>query len=526
MALYDCAPPGAAEYENPILRVDLSDPDVIRVGEDFYLVASSFTYLPGVPLLHSRDMVHWRQLSWCVERLPFPRYDLPAHGCGTWAPSIRYHEGLFYVYVPLPDEGIFVTTAPDPAGPWSPLHCLWAGKGWIDPCPLWDDDGKAYLVHAFARSRCGIKHRLEVCPMSPDGMRLLGPGTTVYDDPATQPTLEGPKFYKREGLYYIFAPAGGVATGWQTVLRSSSPLGPYEARVVLRQGSTPVNGPHQGAWVDTPGGRDWFYHFQDRGVYGRVLHLQPMTWQDGWPVLGRNQDETGAGEPVARWSLPLPGRSSDFSLAAGDDFSGPALGFPWQWQANSQAAWYRLDGGLRLSILPCPRGESLLWYLPNVLSQMPQDWSWSMTAHMELDPRRPGDEAGVVLLGHSYSALALHWDGGGLHLRLYQGRVTQQTPEGLAEETLAFQCPCPPGPVALTLRFRPDGMVEYAFTLPGGEPQSLPGAFPAAQSAWSGARPGLFARNLFNQAGGSGLFRRVDFAPLDPTPDTAARCGR
>lgn len=511
MALYDCAPTGAAEYENPILRMDLSDPDVIRVGEDYYLVASSFTYLPGVPLLHSRDLLHWRQLAWCVERLPFERYDLPCHGCGTWAPAIRYHEGRFYVYIPLPDEGIFVTTATDPAGPWSPLHCVWAGKGWIDPCPFWDEDGKAYLVHAYANSRCGIKHRLDVCAMDPDGISLLDEGTMVYFDPDRHPTLEGPKLYKRDGWYYIFAPAGGVETGWQTVLRARSPLGPYEDRIVLHQGTTAVNGPHQGAWVDTPDGKDWFFHFQDRGVYGRVLHLQPMTWKDGWPVMGQNQDETGVGQPVERWPLPLPSAVNDLSLTADDDFQGPRLGLQWQWQANPQESWYRVDQGLRLAILPCGRGESPLWYLPNVLTQLAQDWSYVMEVEVELEALGRWDEAGITLLGHRYSALALHRGKWGNELRLYKGLVTERTAQGVARETLVHILPWKGDRAKLRLRVAQGGVARYSVLMPGGTEEDLPGTFPAEKTTWSGARPGLFARNILNQAGGSGLFQRVRF---------------
>lgn len=511
MKLFDCAPTGAKEYQNPILRMDLSDPDVIRVGEDYYLVASSFTYLPGVPLYHSRDMVHWRQLSWCVASIPFERYALPAHGAGTWAPAIRYHDGRFYVFVPLPDEGIFVTTATDPAGPWSPLHCVWAGKGWIDPCPFWDDDGNAYMAHAYARSRCGIKHRIDVCRMAPDAMRLLDEGTMVYNDPDKHPTMEGPKLYKREGWYYIFVPAGGVGTGWQTVLRSRSPLGPYEDKIVLHQGKTDINGPHQGAWVDTPDGGDWFYHFQDRGVYGRVLHLQPMTWRDGWPVMGRNQNEEGVGEPVERWSLPLPDKVNDFTLNADDDFSGPQLGLQWQWQANPQQAWYQVGQGLRLAILPCPRGESLLWYMPNVLTQMPQDWAFTMEAAVTLEPQGEGDQAGIAVLGHSYSALALHRGAGGNELRLYRGTVTEQTAEGLAEEELVHTCPWSGDSATLRLHFLEGGQVSYGALAGDGEERPLPGVFPAGQSSWSGAKPALFARSVHNKAGGTGVFHRVEF---------------
>lgn len=511
MKLFDCAPPGATEYENPILRMDLSDPDVIRVGEDYYLVASSFTYLPGVPLYHSKDMVHWQQLAWCVESLPFERYALPAHGAGTWAPAIRYYAGRFYVFVPLPDEGIFVTTAADPAGPWSPLHCLWAGKGWIDPCPFWDDDGNAYLVHAYANSRCGIKHRLDVCRMSSDVTGLLDEGTVVYCDPDRHPTLEGPKLYKREGWYYIFAPAGGVGTGWQTVLRARSILGPYEDKIVLHQGSTDVNGPHQGAWVDTPDGRDWFYHFQDKGVYGRVLHLQPMAWRDGWPVMGQNQDEEGVGQPVARWPLPLPDKANDFTPNADDDFCGPTLGLQWQWQANPQKAWYRLEGGLRLAILPCQRGESLLWYMPNVLTQLPQDWAFTMEVQVELEPQGEGDQAGIAVLGHSYSALALHRGEAGNELRLYKGAVTAQTAEGMAEEELVHTLPWSGDSATLRLHFMAGGQVGYGALAADGSELPLPGTFPADKSTWSGAKPALFARSVHNKAGGTGIFRRVVF---------------
>lgn len=513
MRLFDCAPPGAKEYENPILRMDLSDPDVIRVGGDYYLVASSFTYLPGVPLYHSKDMVHWRQLAWCVESLPFERYALPAHGAGTWAPAIRYHEGRFYVFVPLPDEGIFVTTATDPAGPWSPLHCLWAGKGWIDPCPFWDDDGSAYMVHAYANSRCGIKHRLDVCRMAPDARELLDEGAMVYCDPDKHPTLEGPKMYKREGWYYIFAPAGGVGTGWQTILRSRSPLGPYEDKFVLHQGDTAVNGPHQGAWVDTPGGQDWFYHFQDRGVYGRVLHLQPMTWKDGWPVMGQNQDENGVGEPVERWPLPLPGAVNAFAPAADDDFPGPALSLQWQWQANPQRAWYKLGGGLHLAILPCPRGESLLWYMPNVLTQLPQNWVFTMEAQVELKTQTQDDQAGIAVLGHSYSALAIHRGAKGHELRLYRGTVTGQTAQGMAEEEMVHTLPWPQDRAILRLHFGAGGQVSYGVLAADGLELPLPGVFPADKSTWSGAKPALFARNVFNKPGGSGVFRRVVFHP-------------
>ncbi len=462
-------------------------------------------------MLHSKDMVHWRLVSWCVERLPFERYNEPCHGCGTWAPAIRYHDGWFYVFIPLPDEGIFVTKARNPCGPWAELWPIWEGKGWIDPCPFWDDDGRAWLVHAYARSRCGVKHRLDICQMAPDASRLLDEGVEVYNSPLLHPTLEGPKLYKKFGFYYIFAPAGGVSTGWQTVLRSKSILGNYEAKIVLNQGKTAINGPHQGAWVDTPDGRDWFFHFQDRGVYGRVLHLQPMCWVDGWPFIGQEQNGDGIGEPVAQWPMPLPSRSEGFELAADDDFRGDRLGLQWQWQANPDPRWYELKEGLNLRILPCKRGESLLWYMPNVLTQMAQAEAFSMEAQVKLEAGEEGDEGGIAVMGHSYSALALCRTADGNELRLYRGAVTEQTAEGKAEETLVFRRPWKGDEAVLKLYFLAGGAVKYAVAAENGEEKPLPGVFKADKSTWSGAKPALFARNLRNLEGGKARFDRVSF---------------
>src|SRR3972149_827769 len=158
-----CAPASDAEpwvadqgdgtYRNPVLFADYSDPDAVRVGDDFYMPASSFNCVPGLPILHSRDLVNWRLIGHAIQQLP-KRFDAVQHGNGLWAPSIRYHDGDFWIFVGDPDWGILMTRAVDPAGPWEPLHLVKAGQGLIDPCPLWDGD-QAYLVHAFAKSRAG-----------------------------------------------------------------------------------------------------------------------------------------------------------------------------------------------------------------------------------------------------------------------------------------------------------------------------------------------------------------------------------
>ena len=262
-------------YQNPILLGDYSDPDVVRVGQDFYMTSSSFTYLPGLPILHSRDLVHWEQIGYAAARLPFARYDQPAHKCGTWAPSIRWHHGRFYVYVCLPDEGLLAFTAEDPAGSWE-CHYVKDVCGWIDPCPLFASDGSVWLVHALAASRIGINNMLMIHRMTDDGLQVLDKGVLVYDGHSHgDVTVEGPKIYERNGMYWILCPAGGVKDGYQLALRSSKIEGPYERKVVLKQGRTGINGPHQGGWVQDPQGHDWFLHFQDFDTLLGNLFLLP-----------------------------------------------------------------------------------------------------------------------------------------------------------------------------------------------------------------------------------------------------------
>ena len=336
---------GDGTYRNPVLNADFSDPDVIRVGEHYYMVASDFHFL-GMQVLESSDMVNWQYISQIYCRFDEPGWNDNLHYAGgSWAPAIRYHDGLFYVFFCTPEEGLYMSTASDPHGPWAPLHLVRRVEKWEDPCPFWDDDGQAYL----GRSRHGagpiIVHR-----MLPDGRQLLDEGVTVYEGPVA----EGTKFLKRNGWYYLIIPEGGVGQGWQTVLRSRNIYGPYERRIVLEQGSTDVNGPHQGALVDTPDGNWWFYHFQETPVLGRVVHLQPARWQDDWPLMGVDYDGNGIGEPVPSWKKPISSKNIPMILQTDDDFSGP-LGLQWQWNHNPVDTHWSLTarkGWLTLQAMP------------------------------------------------------------------------------------------------------------------------------------------------------------------------------
>ena len=301
---------GNGTYINPILNADYSDPDVIRVGNKYYMVVSDFHFL-GMQVLESEDMVNWKLLSQVYSRFDFPGWDTNEHYAGgSWAPSIRHHDGKFWVFFCTPDEGLFMSNATNPAGPWSPLVNVCHVEKWEDPCPFWDDDGQAYLGRSIHGAGPIIIHK-----MSPDGTKLLDEGRTVY----TGPVAEGTKIHKINGYYYLSIPEGGVSEGWQTILRSKNIYGPYEKKVVLEQGSTNINGPHQGAMVDTPYGEWFFFHFQQYNPLGRVVHLQPMHWKNDWPVIGVDMDMNGIGEPVTVWTKPRTGKQSIITVPQTDD---------------------------------------------------------------------------------------------------------------------------------------------------------------------------------------------------------------
>ena len=376
----------------------------------------------------------------------------------------------------MPDEGIYVVTAENPAGPWSEPHLVQAGKGLIDPCPLWDDDGQAYLVHAYAGSRAGIKHRLRICPMAPDGSRLLGEGKIIFHEPKKHPILEGPKFLKKDGWYYILAPAGGVETGWQVALRSKNIYGPYEDKIVLAQGSSVINGPHQGALVDTADDGWWFIHFQDAGVYGRIIHLQPVTWRDGWPLMGKNC------EPVLHHKKPpVVCRSLVAGPQTSDEFDVAELGPQWQWHANHNEDWYSLSARKNwLRLYPQFTADENLTLLPNLLLQKFPARAFTVETLLEFTPQSAGEAAGVIIVGESFATLALEKKDAGNQLVLRINGVVK-----FVQDTM-------PGSVKLRVSVKDDGWCQFSFATADNF-VTLPHIFPAKQGKWIGAKLGLYS---------------------------------
>lgn len=497
-AAQDGAVQAAAGYRNPILYADYSDPDVIRVGKDYWLVASSFHFSPGIPVLHSTDLVHWRIAGHVLPRLPFhPAYDMvppysltdaiskpvgsgQRYAGGVWAPSIRHHGGRFYVYWATPDEGIFMSNALDPAGPWSAPVAVLPGAGYEDPCPFWDDDGKAYLVHSKVGAGPLVLHA-----MSADGTRVLDAGKTIVEDKVNLPVLEGPKLYKRNGYYYIFAPIGGVSTGPQAVLRARRLEGPWEQRKVLLPGNG-LDGPHQGGWVETPSGQGWFVHFNSTGAFGRIGHLQPLVWRDDWPVIGAPADDGTAGLPVAGGAMPDTGTAaSSDRLQDSDEFSSGRLGLQWSWNHNPDDARWSLaqrPGYLRLEA-----GQArYLVGARNVLTQVLQGPASQVTARLELGGLGEQQRAGLALFG-----VKVPWIG-----IVREGQVNFLAWANAGEETRVARVEGKAILLRATVSAAQD--VQFAWAPDGAaEPRAhfvdVGPAIPLARfSWWKGSRPALF----------------------------------
>ena len=420
---------GNGKYINPIIDADYSDPDVVRVGDDYYMTASSFSDIPGLPVLHSKDLVNWTIIGHAIAEMPdYAKFKTPNHGNAVWAPSIRYHNGEFFIYYGDPDLGIFMTKTKNPAGPWEPLTLVHKAKGIIDCCPFWDEDGKAYLPHGYAGSRAGVKSIIGMIEMTPDGKSTIGQDRIIYDGHLDNETIEGAKMYKRGDWYYIFSPAGGVPTGWQEVLRSKNPWGPYETRNVLEQGDTDMNGPHQGAWIDTPDGKeDWFIHFQDKGPYGRVVNLEPMKWlENGWPGIGVDPDGDERGVPVRTYKKPNVGRTYPRQTPQdSDEFDSIELGKQWQWKDNPSALWYYCDAAaskLRLFSNALPENAKTIYDLPNLLLQKFPARNFTATAKVQFFPRKKdgklmeGERAGIVVMGYNFGTLSLMSRKDGIYL--------------------------------------------------------------------------------------------------------------
>ena len=498
---------GNGMYRNPVLHADYSDPDVCAVGEDYFLTASSFNCTPGLPILHSKDLVNWKIVNYALKKVePVEYYNEARHGKGVWAPSIRFHEGVFYIYWGDPDFGIFMVKTRDPYGEWDKPVLVKAGKGMIDPCPLWDDDGRVYLAHAWAGSRAKFNSVLTVCEMNKEGTAVISDPVLVFDgNDGVNHTIEGAKFYKRNGFYYLFAPAGGVVSGWQLVMRSKDVYGPYEARIVMAQGKTDINGPHQGGWVDTPAGESWFLHFQDKGAYGRVLHLNPMKWINDWPVIGVDKDGDGCGDPVSRYRKPKTDKTYPIETPVeSDEFDTRKLGLQWEWHANYQDVFgfttnmgYVRIYGHELS----PHFKNF-WEVPNLLMQKFPAEEFTATAKLKVSAKDDGQLSGLIIMGLDYSWIGVEKQGEKFLLKqavckdAEQGNLEQVSTLAVLEPSRKFEAGLFPNyerEIYIRVHVDKGAYCRFSYSLDGKKFTEAGTLFKARQGKWIGAKVGMFS---------------------------------
>lgn len=491
---------GDGTFANPILNADYSDPDVIRVGRDYYMTCSEFHYM-GMPILHSTDLVNWEVIARVHDFIDLPGYSsMEKYGSGTWAPALRYHDGKFWIYVCTPGEGLFMTTAERPEGPWTKLYCVKNVGGWEDPCPFWDEDGQGYL----GRSQLGggpiYVHRL-----SNDGKSLLDEGRKVYEGP----TAEGTKFFKKDGKYYLSIPEGGVGTGWQMVLRADNIYGPYTGQRALEQGTTRVNGPHQGAFVDTPEGEWWFYHFQDTHPLGRVVHLQPVEWHDGFPTAGTDYDGNGIGEPMKVCRKPYPETAASHPQTD-DDFSSTTLAPCWQWNHNPDAERWSLTSHPGFMAMKASVAQKIR-DARGQITQKSMGYYSQATVVLNIEEMTGSQRAGLECIGQKYNAV-------GIFMRTVNGVVTPRFYTEYDGTLNISNDALPEGTKQVWLRVDCDDVEnrhQFSVSLDGATFTPLGDAFEQNTADWKGYRVGLYSY-ANREVEGVALFDKFEYKTDGP----------
>ena len=389
---------GDGTFTNPVIAADFPDPDVILVNDTYYMVNTTMFVFPGVTVLKSHDLVNWEYCSNAVPSFDFsPCYDLDGcsrYGHGQWATSIKYHNGKFYLLFITLNEGGFLCSANNPEGPWEIKKLQ---KGFYDPGLFFDDDGRIYVAHGYSKIHITELNK-NFAPITGDSMVYTGD---------IRRGLEGTHVYKINGYYYLYATYGGL-DGIQVALRSKNIYGPYEQKVVIRDTiHGPTFGIHQGALIKTQTGEWWTMLFVDSGPFGRFPFLQPVTWVDGWPMVGVG------GKAVMTWKKPDVGKIYPVEdLPTSDEFDEKTLGMQWGWNHNPDDSKWSLDenpGCLRLKTskvtdsLPKARNtltQRMFEYYSDTLSTIG-------AVKMNIDHMHEGDIAGLAVFQDPYAFIGV-----------------------------------------------------------------------------------------------------------------------
>jgi beta-xylosidase len=477
-------------YANPVLPADYSDLDCIRVGPDYYAISSTFQFSPGIMILRSRDLVNWTIAGHAIEDLtqigPEMNWDRMArYGRGVWAGAIRFHAGRFWIYFGTPDEGYFMTTARDASGPWAPLHQVLKGPGWDDCCPYWDADGQGYLVGSNFRQR----YQIHLWKLTPDGQALVpGSDTVIHQSRGS----EANKLYSFHGLYYHLyseaRPEGRVIL----MERSSRITGPYSAPRQLMAAERDAMEPNQGGFVEGPDGRWYFLTHHGTGAWeGRAASLLPVTWIEGWPIVGRVGPD-GLGRMV--WSGPMPLAGLPIlPPQTSSGFGGPTLPPQWEWNYQPRSDHWSLTerpGWLRLKAFPPLIPGDLLKAGDTLTQRSFRTASSRVDVLLDLSGMADGQVAGLCHFSKAWSAIGVRR-------------------EGAVRRLVSLSSSGPPqagpvvGPGRLWLRssWGLDGVSRYAFSLDGTRFEEFGPPYRLSWGNYRGDRIGIFTFNDRADAG-------------------------
>jgi beta-xylosidase len=486
---------GDGTYVNPVMPGDFSDLDAIRVGDDYYAMSSTFQYSPGVVILHSKDLVNWQIAGHVVADLqrisPELNWDrMNRAGHGIWAGSLRFHAGRFWVYFNTPDEGFFMSMAVQAAGPWEPVTCLWRTTGWDDPCPFWDDDGQAYLVATqYAKDPVnGLPYNIHLFHLSADGRALADrPGRIIHQSRGS----EANKLYKIDGVYlHLYSevrPEGRVVM----MNRAKNLAGPWETRQLNHVHTLVDKGPNQGGLIQVPSGAWYFVTHQGKGDWeGRAGVLLPVTWIEGWPVIGAAGTD-GMGNMVWCGRKPIAGFPPT-RLVANDDFGGETLKPEWEWNYQPRAAMWTLSerpGFLRLRAFRPLRGDTFL-SVGNMLTQRcMRTTRCEVTVKVDVGGMADGQEAGLA------------------HYAKSDGRLGVVQAGGVRQVSFSSAGTVVAGPVvsAKTVWLRStwgfDGMCQFAYSFDGVRFLPMGEAYAMSWGSYRGDRVALYT---FQRAGETG----------------------
>ena len=400
---------GDGTYRNPVIPSDYSDIDCIRVGADYYAVSSTFQFSPGFVILHSKDLVNWSILGHVVPDIGVIGPDMTwmkmnRYGRGIWAGAIRFHEGKFWVYFCSPDEGYFMSTATDPAGPWEPLHKMeHFGGGWDDCCPLWDDDGQGYFVGTNFRDG----YKIHLWKLTSDGRDVVPKTDQVIHQ---SPGSEANKLYKFNGLYYHFYSEDRGDEGRVMMMeRSGNIFGPYTENKQLSYPERQFNEPNQGGLVEAENGDWYFFTHHGTGAWeGRCDSLVPVTWIDGWPIIGK-PDEKGIGHFVWSRSKPVEGTPL-VTPQTSDEFDEASLPPQWEWNyqpRNDKWSLTERPGWLRLHAFKPLQNDTLTKAGDTLTQRCLRTSSNEVVIKLDLSGMADGQKCGLCHFAGAHSYLGV-----------------------------------------------------------------------------------------------------------------------